>query len=337
MDSFIKRYFWIVNVAVLGVIAYLGARVANNLIAGEIVGLATSPAVEGPEKEGKNAKSNKKSERRGLGWAERIMGRNLFNANPPEDPEDGPKDPNDKPEEGDKPVVASGEMPTSLDACEKSEERIVLLATMVAEPQELSMAVVQDNSNDRILKPGMSAGEDAAVKVARINRSWLVLQNSKGTYECVAVGGKKQAKKKKGRGVDRTKPKKGNRGGSLTKADRDAIKNGVQKTGKNEYQIDREMLNEQLADLNKLARQARVIPHYRDGQAQGYKLVGVRPGSLYSHLGVRSGDILKGVNGEEVNSPNKALELFEKLKSSDNVSLEVERRGKPVALEYNIK
>ena len=96
-------------------------------------------------------------------------------------------------------------------------------------------------------------------------------------------------------------------------------------------------LNEQLEDLNALSRQARVIPHYRDGKPQGFKIVGVRPGSLYSQIGVRSGDILKSVNGEEISSPNKALELYEKLKNSDNVAVDVERRGRKVTLDYQIK
>ena len=94
------------------------------------------------------------------------------------------------------------------------------------------------------------------------------------------------------------------------------------------------MLNEQLEDLGRLSRDARVIPHYRGGKPRGFKIVGVRPGSLYSHVGVRSGDILKSVNGEEINSPTKALQLFEKLKNSDSVTLDVERRGRKQTLEY---
>lgn len=115
------------------------------------------------------------------------------------------------------------------------------------------------------------------------------------------------------------------------------MKDGIKKTGKNQYRIDREMLNEQLDDLQSLSKGARVIPHYKDGRPQGFKIVGVRPGSLYSHIGVRSGDVLKGVNGEEITSPNKALELYEQLKNSSNVNVEIERRGRPVNLEYSIQ
>jgi general secretion pathway protein C len=112
---------------------------------------------------------------------------------------------------------------------------------------------------------------------------------------------------------------------------------GVKKLGENKYEISREMLNEKLENLAELGREARVIPHYRDGKPQGFKLVGIRPGSLYSQLGLRSGDVIKGVNDEEITSPNKALELYEKLKNSSQVGVEIERRGRREQLDFTIK
>ena len=111
----------------------------------------------------------------------------------------------------------------------------------------------------------------------------------------------------------------------------------MKKTGPYDYQIDRGMLDEQLQDLSKLGSQARVVPNYRNGKYEGFKLVGVRPGSLYRSIGVRSGDVIKSVNGKAIDSPNKALELFEQLKASSNIQLEIERRGQPKQLNYAIQ
>jgi len=63
----------------------------------------------------------------------------------------------------------------------------------------------------------------------------------------------------------------------------------------------------------------------------------VRPGSLYRAIGIRSGDVITSVNGTKIDSPNKALELFEQLKNSSNISVEIERRGQPKTLGYSIK
>ena len=124
---------------------------------------------------------------------------------------------------------------------------------------------------------------------------------------------------------------------SKGKTERKDFSKGVRKTAPYDYEIDRGMLDEQLQDLSALGSQARVVPNYRNGKYEGFKLVGVRPGSLYRAIGVRSGDVIKSVNGKPIDSPNKALDLFEKLKGSSNISLDIERRGQPKQLSYTIK
>ena len=89
-----------------------------------------------------------------------------------------------------------------------------------------------------------------------------------------------------------------------------------------DYSIDRQMLNKQLADLTQLGMQARV---------------GVRPKSLYRAIGIRSGDIIRSINGSAINSPNKAMELFTQLRSSSSIKMEVERRGKIETFNYGIQ
>ena len=54
-------------------------------------------------------------------------------------------------------------------------------------------------------------------------------------------------------------------------------------------------------------------------------------------IGIRSGDVIKSINGKPIDSPNKALDLFEQLKNSSNINLDIERRGQPKQLNYDIK
>jgi len=118
-----------------------------------------------------------------------------------------------------------------------------------------------------------------------------------------------------------------------------AYAEGVRQTGPFDYTLDRGMLNEQLQDLAKLGREARVIPNYdKDtGSYKGFKLIGVRPNSLYRAIGIRSGDVIMQINGEELSSPGKALELFTKLQTSSSISLDVMRRGKQQTMSYKIE
>ncbi|MCB9545386.1 MAG: PDZ domain-containing protein [Myxococcales bacterium] len=319
MERLTKRYFWVINLVLLAVLAWLSARVINNIVAGEIVALPTRPRPPAPVEPARADSNNSRSD-----WAAAINNRNLFNSAPPEPDEDTGDGGVTEPDDGE--VNLDG-VPGEGDECKKSEASIGLAATMVAEPAEWSMAVVDDGQapDARLVREGQRLSDFV---VAAIQRERIVL--AKGSaFECVELGERKMAKGNAGRTI----------GAAPTEAPAASskIRDGVKKTGANAYEIDRQMLNEQLEDLNALSRQARVIPHYRDGKPQGFKIVGVRPGSLYSQIGVRSGDILKSVNGEEISSPNKALELYEKLKNSDNVAVDVERRGRKVTLDYQIK
>jgi general secretion pathway protein C len=323
MENLIKRYFWAINLVVLATIAYLSARVVNNLLAGVIAALPTHPKLE--------AEIEKPSARRETGaantqeWATTITERNLFNSEPvaPETADAGPS-------------VAQlpDHVPDEKDPnCRKSDGPLGLLATMVAAPREWSMAIVNDGSPDsRIVKEGQLLGD---YTVSAIYRQRMVVARS-GQYECVELGQQGQKGVAGSTGASSftaTTPSAPEPAGG----GKESSAEGIQKTGEYSYKIERDWMNKQLEDIEKLSRQARVIPHYRDGKPQGFKLVGVRPGSVYSHLGIRSGDVLKAVNGDEITSPNKALEMYEKLKSQNNVTIEVERRGRPISLDFNIQ
>lgn len=97
------------------------------------------------------------------------------------------------------------------------------------------------------------------------------------------------------------------------------------------------MLEENLQDLTKLGMQARIVPNYEAGQYNGFRLVGVRPDSLYKAIGLQSGDMISRVNGQNIDTPNRAIQLFEELRSSSNIAVDIERRGKKITLNYQIK
>lgn len=322
MENLIKRYFWVANLVVLATIAYLSARVANNVLAGQIAALPTHPSSE-PESGAEKLAARASQAGNPQDWANNIIERNLFNAEPVSAEADaGPAEPQ-----------LPDHVPDEKDPnCKKSDGRLGLLATMVADPRDWSMAVVNDGESpdNRLVKEGQPVGE---YTISAIYRERMVVARG-GQYECVDLGQQGQ------KGAGPSGPATYNAPppvSSTGPADGADAAKGVTKTGENAYKIDREMLNEKLNNLEELARQARVIPHYRDGKPQGFKLVGVRPGSLYSHIGIRSGDVLKSVNDEEISSPNKALEMYEKLKNSAKVTVEIERRGRPVTLSYDIQ
>lgn len=116
-----------------------------------------------------------------------------------------------------------------------------------------------------------------------------------------------------------------------------ALGTGVKQLSDNDYEIPRAEIDKTLANLNDVAMQARIVPAFKDGVAQGFKLFSIRPDSIYSKIGIQNGDVIKRINGFDLNSPEKALEIYSKLKESSRIDIEVERNGAAVRKTYNVK
>jgi general secretion pathway protein C len=54
-------------------------------------------------------------------------------------------------------------------------------------------------------------------------------------------------------------------------------------------------------------------------------------------MGLKSGDIITGVNGKKIESVDDALKLYESLKSSSNVQLQLKRKGRQKTINYTIE
>jgi len=112
---------------------------------------------------------------------------------------------------------------------------------------------------------------------------------------------------------------------------------GIVKTGENQFGVPRSTVDNALNNISKLATDARVVPAFEGGKPVGFKLFSIKPGSLYSKIGLQNGDVISKINGYEMSSPEKGLEVYQKLKDSSNVTVDVKRRGKSMTLDYTIQ
>ncbi len=100
--------------------------------------------------------------------------------------------------------------------------------------------------------------------------------------------------------------------------------------------VDRGFVRRAIAEPELLARQARVVPAIKDGVAQGFKLYGIRRGSLPKLFGMKNGDLVRSVNGSSLNSLDQAMAAYEAHKGADKFVIDLERKGKPVALTIEL-
>jgi general secretion pathway protein C len=115
------------------------------------------------------------------------------------------------------------------------------------------------------------------------------------------------------------------------------LRKGIQAVSATEFNIDRGVLDKILENQADLMRQARVVPVQENGRVVGVRLMGVRPDALLGVLGMQNGDQLRTINGFEMGSPEKALEAYARLRTADKLTIQLNRGGKPINLDYNIK
>ena len=103
------------------------------------------------------------------------------------------------------------------------------------------------------------------------------------------------------------------------------------------YTVQRTFVDKILQNQAEIMRSARIVPHEENGQVVGVKLYGIRRNSLLGKLGLQNGDLLRTINGFDMASPDSALEAYSRLRSANNLSVNVVRRGRPMSLDYDIQ
>ncbi len=80
-------------------------------------------------------------------------------------------------------------------------------------------------------------------------------------------------------------------------------------------------------DLTALLGELRLRPHLSDGREDGFRVLWIKPNSVFLQLGLRDGDVIQQVNGRTLATADDLLALQRGLRPGSPVSLQVSRRG----------
>jgi general secretion pathway protein C len=115
------------------------------------------------------------------------------------------------------------------------------------------------------------------------------------------------------------------------------LNQGITQVSDTSYNVSRSLLDRVLSNQAELMRAARVIPYEENGRTIGVKVYGIRRSGILGKLGIQNGDILRTINGYELSSPDTALEAYTKLRTMDQFSIAMIRRGAARTMEYSVK
>lgn len=90
-------------------------------------------------------------------------------------------------------------------------------------------------------------------------------------------------------------------------------------------------------NVNDLMKDVRIRPHFSQGKPDGLMLSSVSPNSIFSDMGLRSNDVITGVNGKKIQTVDDCMGVYRQLKDAAAVSLEIKRGGQKEVIHYNIQ
>lgn len=110
----------------------------------------------------------------------------------------------------------------------------------------------------------------------------------------------------------------------------------LRKTGANSYEIEARDFDATMGNLAMIASQARIVPAFEDGKSIGFKLFNITPNSVYSKIGLQDGDIITKINGYDLNSPEKALEIYQIRSTAQQLNIDFKRGGTAISSDITI-
>lgn len=320
LDTFLRKYVWIAHALLLVGAAWLSARTLNTVAAASIrprplVDLSAVPASPPAPPPGRLE-------------VDRLYP--LFGLKPPPPPE-----------------VAGAETPPpppkncndARAAPVKTSLRAQLVAGVVAERPQWSIASIADLMTRETRIYGIGDRFQGATLLA-VQKMRDPNDGTGAGFRVVAVvcnGGQKEyidfEQSEAMPVAPGITPRLGIADGDAPGAD---VAAGVRKLAENQYEVQKRVIDQSFSNLNTIATQARIVPSFKNGVANGFKVFSIQPGSLYSSIGIENGDVIQRINGYEINSPDKALEIYQKLREAAHVTIDLERNGHAIRKDYNI-
>jgi len=312
VETLLRKYLWALDLAVVALCATFLGNAASSAVESKVVASipAPRPMASKPRRPEPTAAASSKQ-------PEGILKRNIFCSTCPPIIEEPHPD---------------GGVPENPGAAEpvKTQLPLALLAVMYAPPPngiKWSIAVIRDTELKSI-GPHPVGGKVHGATIIEILETRIYLDNA-GKTEYLDLFEKPAP----------PTPPAAAAASAAGGTDPLSIEmdKGIKKTGENSFEIQRGTLESVLGNMSLLSRSARIVPEMRDGKAAGFRLYAVKPDGPFAKIGMQNGDVISSINGLEITSPEKALEVYAKLKSASHLSLGMESNGKKVTQDYNIR
>ena len=191
-----------------------------------------------------------------------------------------------------------------------------LVGTVAGDDPETSFAII-DNKNTRkqeLYQEGDKAGE---VMIKKILRNKVIVDSGKGE-ELLALELEETGKKVE------FSPAIQPAGGERRPATRENL-----------LRFDRAEVEASLQNVDQVIQDLNISPFMRSGKPAGFRIGKLPAESILIAMGLRTGDLIIGVNDQAITGPEQAPEFFQTLKQGGDVTIKV-GKGRGVRLRGRV-
>lgn len=203
-----------------------------------------------------------------------------------------------------KPTVADNNAPTT-------KLSLKLTGVIVLQPEEDSRAFIGSTTKQEIYAVGDALKNMRGVSLENIYHDRVIL-NHNGRLEALYI----------------QKPKPNSQRRNTSRA----LNNTTASLGSKLNSLRTELLS----NPQKASQLIRIAPAMKQGQLEGYSVYPGNDRKLFREIGLRSGDIITGVNGETLDDPAKGFAIISTLSNAQQIDLTIQRRGRTQNISVNL-
>jgi len=117
----------------------------------------------------------------------------------------------------------------------------------------------------------------------------------------------------------------------------DGLTGTVREVGENRWVVSSDMVESVRENFAAQLRLAQMQPNLVDGRTEGFFIRRINPRSVLAKMGLQRGDVVVDVNNIKLDSPEKALQIFQQLREARQITVSVKRSGQPLSFVYEIQ
>jgi len=101
--------------------------------------------------------------------------------------------------------------------------------------------------------------------------------------------------------------------------------------------VSADKVNDMASNIDQYVGQVIAYQHRENGKPAGFRIRHLREGNDFEKMGIKSEDIIKRVNGLDVNDLSSVLKAVYQLSSDTDFTVEVERGGQLTGINIGVR